>query len=470
LYPVLRTKSNSLTHSLNKIRLLRICSIVVPAFYPGKMLIVGSLIRATLFYCSLAPLLISKINAAYFYPRFYSTTGSCARIQACMRTRFHSFPRSPYVTSNSIYNRNIRLNISTDTLVSISLSKTKLLPSIYMLLLAFQFAIQPILTKKFAPKGIIRSTYVFAQDCTRLLISAFLLTANQSWNSACNNWTFYGSLFTAGVPSILYLIQSYFSLIAYQSLSPITYNVLNQTKTISAAICCFLLLGQRQSFNQIIALAILLLAALVMENIIPLSFSVDKHDPTNITNLHTDDKSIDPKLIAHPSSPASRFAIESGIVPILLASLLSGLAGAWTQRSLLDNVYGGNSNSLFFTFQLSIYSIIMMATTLLVPGLSLDQELLKSQNDGTRWNVGWTSKTWIPIIVNAIGGILVGLVTKTSGVVPKGFALILGMFLSGQLQNQFSGENVSKQQWIGGLLAALSIWMHTSYPYNAALT
>jgi solute carrier family 35 (UDP-sugar transporter), member A1/2/3 len=163
------------------------------------------------------------------------------------------------------------------------------------------------------------------------------------------------------------------------------------------------------------------------------------------------------------SSPPQK--IGTGIVPILVASLLSGLAGAWTQKCLSGTSIGGSNNSLLFTFQLSIYSILLLGTTLIIPGVSPDRKLATSKISGASWYVGWTSKTWIPIVVNAIGGVLVGLVTKCSGVVQKGFALIIGMFLSGLLQNKFSIESVTKQQWIGGLLAAISIWMHTSYPH-----
>jgi solute carrier family 35 (UDP-sugar transporter), member A1/2/3 len=152
----------------------------------------------------------------------------------------------------------------------------------------------------------------------------------------------------------------------------------------------------------------------------------------------------------------------SGIVPILTASLISGLAGAWTQRSLR----GISSNSLLFTLQLSVFSILLMGTTLIVPGLSPDRE--RGMTEG--WSVGWTLSTWIPIAVNAAGGVLVGLVTKFSGVVPKGFALIVGMFLSGVLQNMFSGDKqVTAHQWVGGLLAAVSVWMHAAYPYTATV-
>jgi solute carrier family 35 (UDP-sugar transporter), member A1/2/3 len=328
---------------------------------------------------------------------------------------------------------------------------TTVLPFTYMFLLAVQFAVQPVITKRFAPKTIIRSTYVLAQDFARLVIVASLLTATQSWNVACQHWTYHAALATAGFPAILYLIQAYCSLIAYQNLSPITYNVLNQTKTLSAAVCCFLLFGQRQSLQQVIALSIMLLAALVMEKIIKLPGSGGSDDSQR-------SKSETSASLESKKAEESRYLL-SGMLPILVASFVSGLAGAWTQRSLRGAV--GN-NSLLFTLQLSVFSILLMGATLLIPGLSPDRERIITEG----WSVGWTMSTWIPIVVNAIGGILVGLVTKFSGAVPKGFALIAGTFMSGILQNTYSSEmKVSSQQWIGGFLAAISVWMHSAYPY-----
>jgi solute carrier family 35 (UDP-sugar transporter), member A1/2/3 len=377
---------------------------------------------------------------------------------------FYSFPAEMVQLPKTIYRyspRHLRKLSSLRGILDLTTGSPngkEILPALYMILLAVQFATQPILTKKFAPKGIIRSTYVLAQDCVRLSLSIFLLTITRSWSSASMNWSLCNSLAMAGVPSVLYLIQSYLSLIAYQTLSPITYNVLNQTKTISAAICCFLLLGQRQSFFQVCSLGILLLAALVMENVVPVQLPV--LSPKNHVNENQKQQQDSGVL----RSTVSSISTKAGIAPILAASLLSGLAGAWTQGSLR---YPGrrNSNSLFFSLELSLYSILSMVVTLQIPGVLSDRELLKSSNSHERWFVGWTPNTLIPILVNAIGGILVGLVTKTSGVVPKGFALIFGMFLSGILQNKSVGESVTREQWIGGLLAAISIWIHASYPY-----
>jgi UDP-sugar transporter A1/2/3 len=57
----------------------------------------------------------------------------------------------------------------------------------------------------------------------------------------------------------------------------------------------------------------------------------------------------------------------------------------------------------------------------------------------------------------------VGLVTKYAGSVRKGFALIFGLLLSGILQSK-GGEGVEKEQVVGGILAAISLWMYSSFP------
>lgn len=80
---------------------------------------------------------------------------------------------------------------------------------------------------------------------------------------------------------------------------------------------------------------------------------------------------------------------------------------------------------------------------------------------------GWVPLLWIPISTNAVGGIIVGLVTKYAGSVRKGFALIFGIFLSGVVQAVLDPTHgVSREQLIGGVLAGLSLWIHSTHPYQ----
>jgi solute carrier family 35 (UDP-sugar transporter), member A1/2/3 len=246
-------------------------------------------------------------------------------------------------------------------------------------------------------------------------------------------WTIYGWLSIAGLPASLYAVQNLASLMAYQNLDALTYNVLNQTKTLSAALCCYLVMGKRQSYMQIFALFLLLLAALVMERILTLNTLLGRSSTTLSVSL-------DPTHVSH------------GVIPILLASFISGLAGALSQKNLEGT---SGKNAYLFSMELCVVSIILL---LLSIPFSDDGKLILKNGF---WN-NWTPWTMIPIVTNSMGGIIVGLVTKHAGSVRKGFALIFGIFLSGIIQAPDAG--VSREQIVGGALAGISLWIHSAYP------
>lgn len=188
----------------------------------------------------------------------------------------------------------------------------------YMSLLALQFGLQPILTRAFAPKTICRSTVVMMQEVTKFIASAVLLYTGGNWSAAFASWSVKTWTLMAGIPAGLYVVQNYCALIAYQHLTPVTFNVLNQTKTLSAALFCFLIMGRMQSKLQILALVILAMAALVLEKIVPLPWKL---------GLGTTVGSVDDQA-------SDREHFTSGVFPILAASGISGLAGVSAQTTL----------------------------------------------------------------------------------------------------------------------------------------
>eukprot|EP00977_Amphora_coffeiformis_P003883 scaffold769_cov168-Amphora_coffeaeformis.AAC.3 len=223
-------------------------------------------------------------------------------------------------------------SLSTTALCAASaplLTTTNLVGNSYMVLLALQFAFQPIVTKAYASKSLIKGTYVFLLDFMRAAICILTLVSTKSWTSATAGWSWREAAMAAGVPSMLYVAQNYFALQAYQNLSAITFNVLNQTKTLSAALWCFLLLGQSLDIHQVGALGILLLAALVMENMIPIPLL--RRDTEEVKRLEAPVSSTEKTV---PSTVKPHDHLLGGVVPVLLASLLSGLAGALAQGAL----------------------------------------------------------------------------------------------------------------------------------------
>ncbi|CAJ1968284.1 unnamed protein product [Cylindrotheca closterium] len=311
-----------------------------------------------------------------------------------------------------------------------------------MCLLSVQFGLQPTLTKTFTPDGVCRSTVVLVQEGLKFCFAYIMLRISGAKQSAVVGWTPNQWIRVAFLPAALYALQNMAALQAYQHLDSLTFNVLNQTKTLSAAMCCYLVMGKRQSFMQIFSLILLLLSALTMEGLVPLESLMFRS--SNVSTSQVDWNS------THWSN---------GVAPILLASFISGLSGALSQRNLQSS--GGGRNPYLFSMELCSASILILGSSLVF------------SNDGKRvtedgfW-AGWVPQLWIPITTNAIGGIIVGLVTKYAGSVRKGFALIFGIFLSGVVQAMLDqSHGVSREQVAGGVLAGVSLWIHATHPYQS---
>jgi UDP-sugar transporter A1/2/3 len=275
----------------------------------------------------------------------------------------------------------------------------------------------------------------------------------------------------AGLPAFLYTIQNVAALMAYQNLDGLTFNVLNQTKILSAALSCYFVMGKRQSKMQVISLCILILSTLVIEQVLKPTAIISLFSMRGGATAFGLQNAIKGMAGAFSSNSATKH-VSHGVVPLLVASLISGMAGALTQKNLQGS-QGGTSilgkerksrktppasrpprNAYLFSMEMNVASVILLLASLL---LSSDgRTIIRSPYT---FFSNWTPETFIPVITNSIGGILVGLVTKHAGSVRKSFALIFGLLLSGMLQA--GGAGIQAHQVVGGLLAAVSLWMHT---------
>lgn len=346
-----------------------------------------------------------------------------------------------------------------------------------MSLLALQFGIQPILVRKFTPQTIVRSSVVLVQELVKFGIAGaiyFSGTKKETREKDFEGWSVKTWIALAGLPAFLYTIQNVAALMAYQNLEALTFNVLNQTKILSAALSCYFVMGKRQSKMQVISLCVLILSTLVIEQIL---------HPTAIVSLMSMNggnalKGMTGAFASLRSIAGAGRRVTHGIIPVLVASLISGMAGALTQKNLQGSQGGASiwgkkrstksslpasrppRNAYLFSMEMNIASVILLLASLV---LSSDGRNILSNRT---FFSNWTPETFIPVITNSIGGILVGLVTKHAGSVRKGFALIFGLLLSGIFQA--GGAGIRTHQIVGGLLAASSLWMHTVHPYKHA--
>lgn len=228
----------------------------------------------------------------------------------------------------------------------------------------------------------------------------------------------------------------------------VTFNGLNQTKTLSAALWCFLLMGKRQSVVQMVALTILLFSALLFQGSLSLSGLFQK----KVEEAESSGEQVE-ETRKHTS-------IRKGIIPCLGAAFISGLAGALSQKGVQVAKAGGvGRNPYLYTMELGLFSSIsllfsMFATKNGRKSLSEEGGIFKY----------WTPLSIIPITSRALGGLLTALVHKHAGATRKGFALILGLILTGVTQSWIEGESLSADELMAMFLVILSSYLHLSFP------
>lgn len=307
-----------------------------------------------------------------------------------------------------------------------------------MALLAVQFGLQPILYKEFAAGAKNSSVLVIGCESFKLLLAALTLASSGGLGSVARNWTLRESLAASGLPACTYAVQNVLIQVAYQHLPSIVFNLLNQTKLLWSALFIHLLIGTKYSLAQCFSMLTLLGAAML------LSLSKDS---------------------GGDAADAPPMSVEFGLVPVLLASMLSGLGAAITQRSMQQH----KRDAALVTMELSLYGSLF----LMMPAIW--STITKTPNDESpALNAlksidavfeGCDVYTLIPVVSNACGGLLVGTVTKYVGGVLKSFALICGIAFTAFVESYVYGAVLPREVFVAAALVAFSMAVYSSFPY-----
>lgn len=135
----------------------------------------------------------------------------------------------------------------------------------YCTLLAFQFGLQPLISSRYTPIGVNPKTIVIGTELIKVIISLIIISleSKEVKQNIINKFTLMNSLKRAALPASLYSVQNLFVQYGLKLMDNMTFNLLNQTKTLSAAFFLYIFLGKKQSFIQIIALFLLLGAGIL---------------------------------------------------------------------------------------------------------------------------------------------------------------------------------------------------------------
>ncbi|KAL8199618.1 hypothetical protein R6Q57_013186 [Mikania cordata] len=300
---------------------------------------------------------------------------------------------------------------------------------LYSLLLTIQYGAQPLISKRCIGRNVIVTSSVLACEMVKVICALVLMAKDGSLNKALKEWTLIGSLSASGLPAAIYALQNSLLQISYRNLDSLTFSMLNQTKLIFTALFTYIILRQRQSIQQIGALFILILAAVLL--------SIGEGSRKDYGSDNPDE------------------IIFYGIIPVLIASVLSGLASALCQWASQVKKH----SSYLMTVEMSLVgSLCLLASTYKSP----DGESMRQHG----FFYGWTPFTMIPVFINAVGGILVGLVTSYAGGVRKGFVIVSALLVTALLQFVFDGKPPSLYCLLALPLVMASISMYQKYPYR----
>lgn len=308
---------------------------------------------------------------------------------------------------------------------------------LYLALLAIQFGMQPLLYKEFMAKDVDKGSIVLACEVIKFVLASTMLVTSGSAAKAFENWTVRESLQTSGLPAVVYSIQNLFIQLAVSNMDGLSFNLLNQSKIICTAIALYFLMGRKQSAVQCLALVGLFSASAIL--------SMGKSSAKAMPAEGSDDM-------------GNSFAL--GIVPCIVASVLSGLASALSQVALQAH----NRNSFLFTMELSLFS--MVSVLLVQTGMGLLNGSADTTNVITVLQFdGWTLMSLIPVLSNGLGGICVGLVMKHAGGVRKGFSIVTGIILTGVAQYLLYQIPLSSDMLLALPIVIISTLLHIAFPY-----
>ncbi|KAI4317263.1 hypothetical protein L6164_025149 [Bauhinia variegata] len=300
---------------------------------------------------------------------------------------------------------------------------------LYSIILSLQYGAQPLISKRFIRKEVIVTSSVLACEIAKVIFVVIFMAKEGSLNKVYKEWTLVGVLTASGLPAAIYALQNSLLQISYRNLDSLTFSMLNQTKIFFTALFTYFILRQKQSVQQVGALFLLIIAAVLL--------SIDEGSSKGSLNGNADQ------------------ILFYGIVPVLVGSMLSGLASAlcqWASQVRKRSTY-------LMTIEMSIVgSLCLLISTFKSP----DGEAMKQNG----FFYGWTPLTLIPIISNALGGILVGLVTSQAGGVRKGFVIVSALLVTAMLQFVFEGKPPSLYCLIALPLVVSSISIYQKFPYQ----
>jgi len=251
----------------------------------------------------------------------------------------------------------------------------------------------------------------------------------------------------ACAPAAVYAIQNYSAEAGKNLLDGTTFNVINQCKLLSGAIFSYLILNKNQTKVQWYAIALCICGAYYFTS-----------DPEKKKDANGD--------------------FSTGLMFTVVATVLSGVSGSLCQianAEKLPKMNDGDSDnftrqSYVSTAEMAIYQILIymvLQVVMLFYHLYNNPEKDFPPSDKTTIHFShWRLECFLPCILNAVGGILIGgFFSLDNGSVKRSMAFVVGMLFTTYLEKKHPVEDNSKDftscEIYGGIAIIAAVLMHT---------
>lgn len=244
------------------------------------------------------------------------------------------------------------------------------------------------------------------------------------------------------IPSFVYYVQNNLLYVGSTHLDAATSQVTYQLKILTTAIFSVLMLNKKLSKTQWVALFALFIGVAMIETV-----SVGGHKPDKLGTIHYTNQSFERESHTDAQTPHDKPML--GFVAILVACCLSGFAGVYFEKILK----GSAQVSLWIrNIQLSVVAIPIG----LIQVLMTEHELISTK--GVFY--GFTPLTWLCILLQAQGGLLVAVVVKFANNILKGFATSMAILISTIASIFLFNFNLTPTFGIGTSLVIGSVMMY----------
>jgi len=273
-----------------------------------------------------------------------------------------------------------------------------------MALIALQNGLHPYIYRE-CTKGatLLKSEFVIAYNLIKLCMTIGLLVASGSF-SVSVKLAAKDSMRVAFPPAAVYAVQNMLTAVALASISGLAYNLLNQTKIVWTALCVWVLLGRPIRAVQWVAIGLLCISGVL----IVLDEAAAKGDSNNGVEVLASTRLV-------------------GLIAVLVSAFCSGLTSALSERAL----HLCSRSSLVFSTELATFELVTIFLILVIEvssGCEMTGDISHIKDYGL---FGRTTLLSLgPSFSQAIGGILVGHLTKVTDGVSKCYVLIMAVMLS----------------------------------------